>query len=274
MSVKLSKHSGSFWASNIRHLRNRIKISQDELAGKLGITRSKLASHESGQTVNPPVEDLIQCAAFFKISIDHLIRTDLARMSEAKIREIEAGNDIYATGTQLRVLATTVDADNRENIEYVPQKAKAGYLAGYNDPEYISGLPVFHLPHLPSDRKYRMFPTSGDSMYPVPENAFVIGNYVEDWTGIRPRTACIIITKGQGIVFKMLTVRIPQQRAVLLESMNAVYEPYEVPVDEVLEVWQFVSYISNALPDPEMSLPEISRSLYEIKDILRQWNKK
>lgn len=265
----MSKTAVSCWAGNIRFLRNRKKLSQDELATRLGITRSKLAAHENEQTVNPTIEDLIRCSSFFKISIDNLIRTNLSRLSELKIRELEAGNDAYATGAKIRILATTVDSSDREHIEYIPQKAKAGYLAGYNDPEFISSLPVFSLPHLPSDRKFRMFPTTGDSMYPVPENAFVIANYVEDWTQLKDKTACIVITRSAGIVFKLVSVRLQGERCLLLESLNPAYPPYEVPVADILEVWRFVNYLTDTLPSPEMPLQEMSRSLHEIKQTLR-----
>src|SRR5690606_20714323 len=267
-TAKLSKQDNSYWASNIRFLRNRHRLSQDELAQKLGITRSKLASHENGQTVNPPIEDLLRVSSFFKISIDNLIRTQLSRMSETKLRELESGNDAYIMGTQLRVLATTIDAENRDQIEFVPQKAQAGYLAGYNDPEFISSLPVFHLPHLPSDRKFRMFPTSGDSMYPVPENVFVIGNFVDDWKGLKPRTPGIVITKNDGIVFKLITIQLENQRTLLLESLNTRYKPYTVPLEDVLEIWSFVNYFSDQIPEAEMTLAEISRHIVAIRETL------
>ena len=48
-----------FWSTNLRHLRSRKKWSQDELAEKLEITRSKLNAHENGKTINPTAEDLI-----------------------------------------------------------------------------------------------------------------------------------------------------------------------------------------------------------------------
>jgi hypothetical protein len=34
-----------------------------------------------------------------------------------------------------------VTPDNRENIELVNEKAKAGYTTGYADPEFIGDLP-------------------------------------------------------------------------------------------------------------------------------------
>lgn len=258
------------WAGNIKYLRNRLGLSQDAMSEALGISRSKLNAHENGQTVNPTTEDLLKFSAYFKISIDSLLKLDLASLGEARVKELEAGNDIYVTGSKLRVLATTVDAEDREQIEFVPQKARAGYLAGYSDPEFISQLPHFSMPHLPKDRKFRMFATTGDSMYPVPENALVIGNFVEDWLSIKNRTACIVVMRNEGIVFKLVTNQIREGRTLLLESLNTVYAPYEVDVADVLEIWKFVSYVSDTVPEPELPLQEMSRSLHEIKNELKK----
>ena len=258
------------WASNIKFLRNRKNLNQEELAAELNISRSKLNAHENGQTVNPPVEDLFRFSDYFRINIDALLRTDLQKLKEGQLAELQSASNEYITGKKLKVLATTVDADNNEHIEFVPHKARAGYLAGFSDPEFISRLPVFHLPHLPKDRKFRMFTTTGDSMYPIPENSLVIGNYVEDWTGIKDETPCIVITKDEGIVFKMVTNQIKKNRTLLLRSLNSVYEPYEINVADVLEVWQFVNYISDTIPPSEIPLQEMSRSLYEIKAELKK----
>jgi hypothetical protein len=73
----------------------------------------------------------------------------------------------------------------------VPEKAKAGYTTGYSDPEFISELPVFQFPLLSKNKKYRTFQISGDSMLPIPEGAWVTGEYVQDWSLIPSGTACI-----------------------------------------------------------------------------------
>ncbi len=257
-----------FWSTNLRHLRTRKKWSQDELAERLGITRSKLNAHENGKTVNPTAEDLIAFSGFFKMSIDSLLKVDLRRLSELKLRELESGNDHFATGSKIRVLATTVDGANRENIEYVPIKAKAGYLAGHTDPEFIATLPRFSMPQLPGGRTYRMFPTSGRSMLPIPEGSLIITEYVQDWTGIKDETLCILILKSAGadFVFKQVINFIKESRSLLLQSLNhEEFAPYEVPVSDVLEVWRFVSYVSNEVPAGNITLGQIAQSLKDIK---------
>jgi len=266
----VSNSTACFWASNIKVLRNRRGMNQESLAAALGISRSKLNAHENGQTVNPPVEDLFRFSDYFSISIDALLRSDLSRLKDQQLVELESVSNDFISGKKMKILATTVNADNTENIEFVPQKARAGYLTGFGDPEFISKLPVFHMPHLPKDRKFRMFATTGDSMYPIPENSLVIGNYVEDWMGIKADTPCIVITRDEGIVFKMVTSRIKDNRTLLLRSLNSVYEPYEVNVAGVLEIWQFVNYISDTVPVAELPLQEMSRSLHEIKAELKR----
>ncbi|HTM65739.1 MAG TPA: helix-turn-helix domain-containing protein [Flavipsychrobacter sp.] len=260
----------NYWAANLRFLRLRKGLSQEELAQQLNISRSKLNAHENGQTVNPVVEDLVRFSEYFRFSIDALIKIDLQQVKETQLIELQSASNEYISGKRLKVLATTVNISNEDNIEFVTQKARAGYLSGFSDPEFISKLPVFHLPFLPKDRKFRMFPTVGDSMYPIPEDSLVIAQYVEDWTSIKERIPCIVITKDDGIVFKFVTNKIRQSRALLLESLNPVYRPYEVNVSEVLEVWQFVNYISDTIPPAEVPLIDMARSLSEIKSDLKR----
>lgn len=241
------------------------------LAEKLGITRAKLNAHENGKTVNPTAEDLITMSTFFNMSIDTLLKVDLSKLSELKLRELESGNDQFVTGSKLRVLATTVDADNRELIEYVPVKAKAGYQSGHADPEYIANLPRFTMPNLPKDRSYRMFPTTGASMLPIPEGSLVITEYIQDWFSIKDDTLCILILKseGQDFVFKQVVNRIREEGKLILKSLNSeAFEPYEVPVSDVLEIWRFVSYVSEKVPAGNLSLGRIAQSLDEIRENL------
>ncbi|RZJ73842.1 LexA family transcriptional regulator [Flavobacterium sp.] len=252
-----------FWGINIRFLRNRMKFSQEDLSLKLNISRSKLAGHESGKTTNPPVEDLYRFSEFFKMSIDTLLKVDLSKIGELKLRDLEAGNDIYISGGNIRVLAITVDKNNKENMEYVPIKAKAGYRAGFHDPEFLATLPKFHLPNLPKSGTFRMFPTVGDSMLPIPENSDIICRYVENWSDLKSKTLCIVILKNeQEFVFKQVRFL---DRNFLLESLNPIYEPYEVTVDEVLEIWKFHSFHSSNLPENTGELGDLYKMMQEMK---------
>ena len=146
--------------TNIKLLRARRSRTQDIVSHELDISRSTLNSYENGSIKNPTLDALMLFSKYFKVSIDTLVKVDMSKLSQFQLAELEKGNDVYVTGSRLRVLATTVDSHNRENIEVVPLKAKAGYKNGYADPDFIAKLPVFQLPILFNDRKYRM--TTGD----------------------------------------------------------------------------------------------------------------
>ena len=107
-----------YFSQNIKLLRSRRKRSQADLAETLEIKRSSLSGYELGSAF-PNFETLIRISNFFKISIDKLLRVDLDSISELQLSELEKGYDIDLNGGGLRVLATTVDANNEENIELV-----------------------------------------------------------------------------------------------------------------------------------------------------------
>lgn len=253
-----------FWASNLKLLRDRQKISQKELAERLGFGRSKYSAHENEITRNPPLEDLLEVSDYYKLAVDTLIKIDLTKVGELKLRELEAGNDVYISGGRIRVLSISINADNKENVEYVPLKAKAGYLTGFNDPQYIAELPKFSLPHLPENKTYRIFPTEGDSMLPIPENCLVIAEYVSDWNLLKG-TKCIVIMKNeQSFLFKEVTLT-GDKGLLLLHSLNPIYSDTEIFVGDVLEIWKYHSHITNVVPSSETMIEEVLRTVQQIK---------
>jgi transcriptional regulator with XRE-family HTH domain len=129
---------------NLKLLRKRRKRSQEDVAKSLQLTRSAYNSYENG-VAEPGIQILIRLSEFFQINIDKLIRIDLNQLGEMQLSQLEKGFDLDLSGTRLRVLATTVNSDNEENIELVPVKAKAGYATGYADPDYIKTLPSFFI---------------------------------------------------------------------------------------------------------------------------------
>ncbi|MDN3690482.1 XRE family transcriptional regulator [Cyclobacterium jeungdonense] len=262
------KKSKNFFPGNLKFLRERRSLTQQGLAEALGLSRSKVNALESGQTKAPSPEDFLGVSGFFGISIDSLIRVDLSKLGELKLRDLEAGNDVYIRGGNLRVLAISVDKGNNENVEYVPIKAKAGYMSGYNDPEFIASLPKFSLPNLPKQGTYRIFPTVGDSMLPIPDGSDIVTQYVEDWTSLKPNTPCIVILSGQqDFVFKLVTVQAEGQ--VLLRSLNPVFEPYRIAAGDVLEIWKFQAYTSKEIPEPETDLQQLVRAVREMQQEIK-----
>ncbi len=215
-------------AQNLQYLRKKSGFSQQELADKLDIPRTTWSGYELGK-VEPNINMLQKISSFFKKPIDHLLseRIDFDDLEIAK-------------GEQFRVLAITMDKDQRENIELVSAKAAAGYLESFQDPEYISELPKMSIPGLP-DGSYRAFEIRGDSMLPMPSGSLVVSKYVESLRDLRDDKTYIIITR-EGVVYKRIKNH-ADQSCVTAISDNEIYPPYTISYSDIAEIWRYHAHI-------------------------------
>lgn len=252
------------FGKNIKFLRKRQKRTQDDLAFTLEMKRSTLSGYENG-VAQPSVNALIRFSMFFKVAIDTLVKTNLPELSESQISQVERGYDVYVKGSNIRILAATVDQYNNENIELVSEKAKAGYKNGFADPDYIRVLPTFQLPFLSRQKKYRTFQISGDSMLPIPDESFVTGEFVLDWNTIRDGHPYIILTLNDGIVFKVVENCIKADRNLIMHSLNSLYDSYEIDIADVKEVWKFVHYISSEMPKPNREKQDLVDTVKQLR---------
>ncbi|MDB4583867.1 LexA family transcriptional regulator, partial [Draconibacterium sp.] len=250
--------------SNIKLLRTRKKKTQNELALALNLKRTTINAIENSIS-QPTVAHLQIFSKYFGIAIDTLINVDLRQLSESQFTELQNGFDVFIRGTKLRVIATTIDQNNNDNIEFVNEKAKAGYATCFADPEYIGNLPVFHLPFLSKEKKYRAFTIEGDSMLPIPNGSVVIGEFVQNFYNIKKGKAYIVVTRDEGIVFKIVENYISEKRSLLLASLNTTFKPYKLPITELKEAWKFVCYLNTEIPEPEPDIKKVMQNLNELK---------
>lgn len=69
----------------LKELRNELKLSQDELADRLKVTRSCIGNYEQG-TRQPNYEDLEKIADFFNVDIEYLLgKTNVKRKSSIEV---------------------------------------------------------------------------------------------------------------------------------------------------------------------------------------------
>ncbi len=229
----------SIISSNIKFLRKKKGITQQQFADNIGIKRSLVGAYEEDRA-DPKYDLLKKIALYFDVSIDDFVNETITEKWVSPSKK-------NATG--LRVLSISVDRDDNENIELVPVKASAGYLNGYADPEYVSKLPKFYLPMF-KQGTYRAFEIKGDSMLPLPSGTIIIGEYVENWADVKPNETYVIVSRSEGVVYKRIGNRFKENKKLKLISDNPVYDPYEVSGEDILEIWKAKAYISTQLPVP------------------------
>ncbi|MDB4297375.1 helix-turn-helix domain-containing protein [Flavobacteriaceae bacterium] len=239
-------------AKNICHLRKQQKKSQEKFAAIMEVPRSRISSYEEGRST-PSIDFLIKLSDYFKIPIDIIIRNDLTVEKEMSFIELRNKRILFPI---------TVDNDNEDLIEIIPAKAQAGYLSGYDDPEYIEQLKKIKLPFLPVGL-HRAFPIQGDSMLPLKSGSFVVGKMVEDVLDIKSGRTYVLITVNDGIVYKRVENNIDENETLKLISDNRTYNPYDIHISEVIELWEFSCAINTQ---------EYSESELKLSSILNMFN--
>jgi transcriptional regulator with XRE-family HTH domain len=236
LSRHLNQSSKIMLGKNLKYLRAKLNMTQDEIADKLGCKRSAYKEYEYERT--PPIDVLIKLSSVFEVSLDDLVKSNMEEMSKLSLnKQSEHSNGL----SNLKVLAITVDHDDREYIQFVPEKAKAGYLTGYANPSFVGTLPQFRLPNLPVGT-YRAFEISGDSMPPVSQGSIVIGKYVENFNYVNNLCTYILVTKEDGFSYKRIINKAKKGFLICL-SDNAHYQPYTINTEEILEMWSYYCHI-------------------------------
>lgn len=205
---------------NLKYLRKLRGWTQEEFANKLNIKRSLIGAYEE-ERADPRLDVLEVVSEMFKLSLDELLLKDLSNTSGS-----------YWMKRRQQKLQTA----DRNVIHFVPVKAAAGYLAGYADSEFIDELNTFTLPML-SGGNYRAFEIIGDSMLPTPSGSIIVGEKVNSLDDVKNNTACIVVSKTEGIVYKRIVKNNRSKNKVSLVSDNPVYQPYQVNSEDIAEIW-------------------------------------
>ncbi|MGN7205970.1 XRE family transcriptional regulator [Pedobacter sp. SAFR-022] len=253
-------------SSNLKYLRKKKGMTQQQFADALGIKRSLVGAYEEDRA-EPKYDLLKKIADFYEFTIDEFINETINDKWKPKTK---------AQGANLRVLSISVDKDDNENIELVPVKASAGYLNGFADPEYIRELPKFQLP-IPALKQgtFRGFEIMGDSMLPIQPGSIVVGEYLENWSEIKPGETYIIISKNEGVVYKRVGNKFKENKELKLISDNKMYDPYTIASDDILEIWKAKAYFTTSLPEAtaDQSMETLTQMMAQMQKSLQNLNK-
>jgi transcriptional regulator with XRE-family HTH domain len=218
----------SLAGKNLKYLRKLRGWTQEEFATKVGIKRSLLGAYEE-ERAEPRIEVLETISEIFKLTLDELLLKDLGDTKGSYLAKRRAQK--MAAGTS--------------EIQFVPVKAAAGYLAGFADPEFIDELNTFTLPML-APGSYRAFEIVGDSMLPTTSGSVIVAEKVEDPEDVKNNQTYIVISRNEGIVYKRVMRNNKNRNKLTLVSDNTSYQPYQVNLADVLEVWKASMVISKA----------------------------
>lgn len=270
-------------AKNLRYLREQTGIPQAEMSVRLGFSKTTWNNYER-DTSQPSLTDLSKILEFYEVSASQLLEQDLQKgkysLPSSILKKAGKGEfsgdysgkfkgkeypkpDIVSQAAETESPAVlhskipqviTVDSQGNENVILVPVKARAGYLNGYADPDFISGLPAYRLPGL-NNGTFRLFEVEGLSMYPTLFGGdLVIGSNVDQLGTLRDDRIHVIVTKNDGVVVKRVLNRIKTDGKLILKSDNYkdrdMYPPIVCDPQDIIEIWYVTGFISRQMRPP------------------------
>lgn len=242
---------------NLKYLRKLRGWTQEEFASKLKIKRSLLGAYEE-ERAEPKLEVLEIVSSVFKLSLDELL---LKEVGAAK------GGTYLEKRRQMK-LATSI-----AEIQFVPVKAAAGYLAGYGDEDFIDELNTFTLPML-APGHYRAFEIIGDSMLPTPSGSVIVGEKVDTIEDVKTSNTYIVVSRSEGIVYKRVLKNNRSKSKVTLVSDNPQYEPYQVNAEDIVELWQAQMVIQKANVQQRWDVNQLASLVTNLQDQVSNMKKK
>jgi transcriptional regulator with XRE-family HTH domain len=247
----------SIACKNLKYLRKLRGWTQEEFAAKLKIKRSLLGAYEE-ERADPRIDVLETAGDMFKLSLDELLRKDLG---ESK------GGSYLAKRRAMKLAAAS------NEIQLVPVKAAAGYLAGYGDPEFLDELNTFTLPML-APGNYRAFEIVGDSMLPTASGSVIVGEKVNAPDDVKSNDTYIVVSRSEGIVYKRVMKNNKLKNKLTLVSDNNAYQPYQVNTEDVMELWKAQMIISKANTQQRWDVNQLANLVSNLQDQVSVMKKK
>ena len=168
-----------------------------------------------------------------------------------KTPRVEVIAPIKVEGRSLmpKVIVLKDEDVEEERIPLVPVMARAGYLQGYDDPQYIKELPMYNLPGM-RNGTFRIFQVEGLSMYPTLQSgSYVVGQFVEDWEHISDNRIYVVVST-EGVIVKRVLNRIEKYGSLYCKSDNRVFPHINVRLKDVKEIWECKMHLSFDFLDP------------------------
>lgn len=240
----------------VLYLAENKEISKQDFFRKTGLKYSNFTgkSKESDLTSKSVAEILLK---YPDVSPEWLLTGNGEMLKSERATEViktprvEVIAPIKVEGRSLmpKVIVLKDEDVEEERIPLVPVMAQAGYLQGYDDPQYIKELPMYNLPGM-RNGTFRIFQVEGLSMYPTLQSgSYVVGQFVEDWEHISDNRIYVVVST-EGVIVKRVLNRIEKYGSLYCKSDNRVFPHINVRLKDVKEIWECKMHLSFDFLDP------------------------
>tara|TARA_R100000789_G_C3020427_1_gene153396 strand:+ start:1861 stop:2583 length:723 start_codon:yes stop_codon:yes gene_type:complete len=225
----------------LKKTRKKLNLTQSEFAEMVGKSARTIISWENSEEISESVVKLIH-AVLKDYAMDKVSKN--GRDFSKEINEL-ADQAVREPG------AVWVNYESFLLVPLVGQRAQAGFLAGYEDEEYIDELPKVPWE---VDREYKgrymTFEVSGDSMNSGdPETAILDRDLLlcREIQKIHWRNKLhinkwnfVLVHREEGILVKRIVDHNTETGELTLHSLNPFYEDYKINIKDLIAIYNAV----------------------------------
>ncbi|WP_420150138.1 helix-turn-helix domain-containing protein [Spirosoma sp.] len=151
-------------------------------------------------------------------------------------------------------------------IPVVMQRQFTEYTQRHQQADFLHRLPAMHLPTLP-DGHYRAFEAGDEFVFP---GALLVGRFVRNWFDIVDGAQYILLLQRMdgfngGIQYRRVYNQVKAKGTLLLTADHRDIPNREVPLKEVIEVWEICAFVSQQLPPPTPNTDRLRQLVDELK---------
>jgi len=234
---------------------------------------SKVMDHY--QQPEPPIRMVSRQVTLKPVNGDAYVPAQPARPvhQTAPVQQINTGehrmptfNNQYAINPEPAPIYREERATPYPTIQWVGKNQWLEYVTNYQNPAFLTHLPSFQLPNLPSGY-YRAFESGADFEYP---GALLVGSFIRNWYEIKDGSHYLFVLKNQGFLYRKAYNQVKTKGVLLLNSDVAEIPNIEAALHDVLEVWEVKAFISLQLPNPSPSMDRIGQLVDELQNELNR----
>lgn len=197
----------------IKKIRSELGLSQDELAGKIGVTIRTIQNWEAGKVIPKSKHELLRSLLVVNTTVE--VEKELIITNNVSDKRIPLVNQSAIAGF------------GNSNFSISEQDVKEYYV-----------IPKFKYCKIDF-----MIEVSGSSMYPKYNSGDVIAcTIIRDSNFIQWNKCHVIATREQGILVKRLKKSVDSNHLIAI-SDNKDYDPFQIPVKEITGIALVVGVI-------------------------------
>lgn len=235
--------------NNIKKIRSIKKLSQSGFADLFGLTRASIGAYEEGRA-DPKIDTIKQIADHFGLSLDQLITKELT-VNELYHFDIFRDEFREAKAKGKATKGAPVVPVNETRIPYVSVVQRRDYCQQYTNKGFVNSLPPLMLPY-PMAGSLRAFQHNDQAMQYMDRGIFqddvVIGNAVDTDELKKDHIGQVIVAvTATEVVIRRLS---NTGKSLLFTADNPNVKSTKIALDDIIELWEVVSIVSNQLHRP------------------------